>query len=98
MDTTSAGCFDAVAGGTDEVGAFDVTAATPVTIIVDGFTPAEVSAFTLTLAQADDGACIDDGPAASTSWCIDDDGVLRIGINHQIADSGDRTGFKSVNL
>ncbi len=58
-EATLTGCFDAVVG--DEVGAFEVTAATPVTIIVDGYSPAEVSAFTLTLVQADNGGCIDDG-------------------------------------
>jgi hypothetical protein len=53
-------CVDAVVGGTDEVFAFDAAAATQVTLIVDGYTPAEEGPFTITATFAVDGACIDD--------------------------------------
>jgi hypothetical protein len=53
-------CIDVGLAGDDEHGAFDATMGVPVTIIVDGFEAAESGPFTLTLALAADGQCIDD--------------------------------------
>ena len=54
-------CADAVLAGEDEIGVIEVVAAEPVTIIVNGFEATDEGPFTLTLAVAADGACIDDG-------------------------------------
>lgn len=47
---TEAACEDAEVAGTDETGTVAVTAATPITIIVQGFTATEEGPYTLTLA------------------------------------------------
>ncbi len=57
---TEIGCVDAVLGGTDEVLTLFVTGGVPLTIVVDGFTPAESGPYTLTVAFSM-GACLDDG-------------------------------------
>ena len=46
---TELGCSDASPGGTDETLDVPVTAGTPLTIFVDGFSPGEAGAFTLTV-------------------------------------------------
>jgi len=58
---TEIACVDDVAAGTDELGFVEVVAATPLTIIVNAFTTTDSGPFTLTLAAAAAGACLDDG-------------------------------------
>jgi hypothetical protein len=64
---TQATCVDANAGGTDEAGAVGIEAGTDITIIVKGFTAADVGTFTLTLAAGAVGGCIDDGVCSAAA-------------------------------
>jgi hypothetical protein len=75
---TQTTCADQAPGGMDEVAFANTVANTPITIIVDGYNTMEEGAFTLTLVDTADGACLDDmvcaaafGEACSCADCAE---------------------------